>query len=256
MNDVNKDGLAVFSKIVCHKINEQVPHLFHRTDGVIALFDNDMKELDYLGYERTSPYRSEGEWRVRFPAYASSEPMKFRSCLVAFFDGKAVDAGYVDFETSHLTTGTQLDISFARTATMSDTIEAYKSKCADWKQTKLDPIIEAVREDLHRRSQLGIAKYGTTLADNPADHKAKLQHAYEEALDGANYLKWAILELERGEVSTLSYATAERRKQLARQLVTSIGAGKLVGLGPTDMTIRILEELAYFDAEGESNNAV
>ena len=61
---------------------------------------------------------------------------------------------------------------------------------------RLDPVIEAVRADLHRRSQLGIAKYGTTLADNRDTHRAKLQHAYEEALDLANYLKWAILELD------------------------------------------------------------
>lgn len=63
-------------------------------------------------------------------------------------------------------------------------------------EQRLDPVIEAVREDLHRRSQLGISKYGTTLADNRADHKAKLQHAYEEALDLANHLKWAIMEID------------------------------------------------------------
>jgi hypothetical protein len=59
-----------------------------------------------------------------------------------------------------------------------------------------DPVVEAVRADLLRRSQFGIAKYGTTLADNPADHRAKLQHAYEECLDMANYLKWAMMELD------------------------------------------------------------
>ncbi len=63
-------------------------------------------------------------------------------------------------------------------------------------EQKTDPVIEAVREDLHRRSQLGISKYGTTLAENPAALRDKLQHAYEEALDMANYLKWAIMELD------------------------------------------------------------
>lgn len=61
---------------------------------------------------------------------------------------------------------------------------------------RTDPVIEAVREDLHRRSQLGIAKYGTTLADNGGDQRYWLQHAYEEALDLANYLKRAIMELD------------------------------------------------------------
>lgn len=59
-----------------------------------------------------------------------------------------------------------------------------------------DTVIDAVRYDLHLRSQLGIKKYGTTLAENPAEMKERLQHAYEEALDLANYLKWAIMELE------------------------------------------------------------
>lgn len=59
----------------------------------------------------------------------------------------------------------------------------------------VDPVIEAVRADLHRRSQLGIQKYGTTLAENPAAIEERLQHAYEEALDLSNYLKWATLLL-------------------------------------------------------------
>lgn len=64
------------------------------------------------------------------------------------------------------------------------------------KRSRRDPIVEAVRADLHRRSQLGIMKYGTTLGDNPATLREKLQHAYEEALDMANYLQWAIQDLD------------------------------------------------------------
>lgn len=55
---------------------------------------------------------------------------------------------------------------------------------------KRDPIIDAVRADLHERSQLGIKKYGTTLTENTSDLRGRLPHAYEEALDLANYLKW------------------------------------------------------------------
>jgi hypothetical protein len=65
------------------------------------------------------------------------------------------------------------------------------------KEDRTDSIVEAVRADLLRRSQLGIKKYGTTLADNPLDLKQWLQHAYEETLDNANYLKRAIMELEK-----------------------------------------------------------
>jgi len=61
---------------------------------------------------------------------------------------------------------------------------------------EVDPVVEAVRADLLARSQLGIKKYGTTLADSHSTHRQKLQHAYEEALDLANYIKWAIMELD------------------------------------------------------------
>jgi hypothetical protein len=56
----------------------------------------------------------------------------------------------------------------------------------------------AVCADIARRQQLGIAKYGQTVADNPLEFHAWLQHAYEEALDLAVYLKRAITELEKG----------------------------------------------------------
>lgn len=50
--------------------------------------------------------------------------------------------------------------------------------------------------DIIARQQKGIEKYGTTVAQNPLSHKEWLQHAYEEALDMAIYLRRAIEELE------------------------------------------------------------
>lgn len=63
--------------------------------------------------------------------------------------------------------------------------------------SRIDPIVEAVREDLLKRSQLGIAKYGTTLAENNAGRQEWLQHIYEELLDAANYLKRLMKEEEK-----------------------------------------------------------
>lgn len=60
----------------------------------------------------------------------------------------------------------------------------------------IDKVVEAVREDLLRRSQVGVKKYGVTLDRNDLSLKDWLQHAYEECLDQANYLKKAILEIE------------------------------------------------------------
>jgi hypothetical protein len=61
---------------------------------------------------------------------------------------------------------------------------------------KVDTVVAAVRDDLLRRSELGIAKYGVTLDRTDLNLRDWLQHAYEETLDQANYLKRAIIELE------------------------------------------------------------
>lgn len=54
----------------------------------------------------------------------------------------------------------------------------------------------AVCDDIARRQLHGLAKYGVTVAANPLPLRAWLQHAYEETLDQAVYLKRAIAELE------------------------------------------------------------
>ena len=61
----------------------------------------------------------------------------------------------------------------------------------------VDAIVEAVRADLLQRSQVGIAKYGVTLGGAGLSLREWLQHAYEEMLDTANYLKAAIIELDK-----------------------------------------------------------
>ena len=47
-------------------------------------------------------------------------------------------------------------------------------------------IEQLVCDDIAARQRLGILKYGRTVAESPDD---MLQHAYEEALDLAIYLK-------------------------------------------------------------------
>ena len=51
--------------------------------------------------------------------------------------------------------------------------------------------------DIKRRQELGIAKYGTTVAQNPLELRQWLQHSYEEQLDNAVYTKRAIQELDK-----------------------------------------------------------
>lgn len=56
------------------------------------------------------------------------------------------------------------------------------------------PVVAEVRKDLLRRSEVGIEKYGTTLKRKDLSELEWLQHAYEEALDLANYLKVLIIK--------------------------------------------------------------
>jgi len=61
-------------------------------------------------------------------------------------------------------------------------------------QIEVDTIVESVRTDLQARSRVGINKYNTTLDRTDLVLKEWLNHAYEEALDMALYLKRAIKE--------------------------------------------------------------
>jgi len=56
-----------------------------------------------------------------------------------------------------------------------------------------DEITKEVIMDLASRAQRGVEKYNTTLGKN--NHQNMLQHAYEEALDMAQYLKKEITTL-------------------------------------------------------------
>lgn len=64
---------------------------------------------------------------------------------------------------------------------------------------RLSGIEKQVCKDIAARQRKGVAKYGVTVANNPLVLKEWLQHAYEECLDQAVYLKRAIKEIERSE---------------------------------------------------------
>lgn len=57
--------------------------------------------------------------------------------------------------------------------------------------------IEAlVCDEIKARQRAGIAKYGMTVADNPLSLRQWLQHALEECLDQAVYLRRAIAKID------------------------------------------------------------
>lgn len=70
-----------------------------------------------------------------------------------------------------------------------------------------DKIIEAVCNDLRNRSERGISKYGVTLDREDLSLRDWLQHAYEECLDQANYLKKAIMELDKNNWNEIQGGT-------------------------------------------------
>lgn len=53
--------------------------------------------------------------------------------------------------------------------------------------------------DIAERQRLGIRKYGVTVEDNPLPLREWLEHAYQEALDLAVYLRRAMEEEGRRE---------------------------------------------------------
>lgn len=73
---------------------------------------------------------------------------------------------------------------------MSETIQEHVSRIEP------DPVVEAVREDLRQRAEVGQKKHGVTLARTDLSLRDWLQHAYEETLDQANYLKRSIMSLD------------------------------------------------------------
>jgi len=56
-----------------------------------------------------------------------------------------------------------------------------------------------VCQDIAERQQKGMAKYGVTVEGNPLTLRQWLQHAYEETLDKAVYLRRAIEEIDQTE---------------------------------------------------------
>lgn len=56
-------------------------------------------------------------------------------------------------------------------------------------------IEQQVCQDILERQKLGIAKYGTTVAENPLSLREWLQHSYEEKLDDLIYMKRAIVAI-------------------------------------------------------------
>lgn len=79
-----------------------------------------------------------------------------------------------------------------------------------------DDITWEVMEDLAARAKRGLEKYDTTLAEN--NHQNMLQHAYEEALDLAQYLKKEITTLNTVQDLVKKHANDAELGMIIRQI--------------------------------------
>tara|TARA_R100000656_G_C3934193_1_gene125495 strand:- start:732 stop:989 length:258 start_codon:yes stop_codon:yes gene_type:complete len=66
-------------------------------------------------------------------------------------------------------------------------------------QVTKDPIVTSLMNQMAERSNAGISKYKNTMATTRMDKIKALENAIEELLDGAVYLKKAVVELKQEE---------------------------------------------------------
>lgn len=79
-----------------------------------------------------------------------------------------------------------------------------------------DHITWEVMQDLTRRAKRGVEKYNTTLNEN--NHQNMLQHAYEEALDLAQYLKKEVTTLNTVQDLVKNYSDDTELGKKIREL--------------------------------------
>lgn len=79
-----------------------------------------------------------------------------------------------------------------------------------------------VVKDILARQELGLKKYGTTVAKNPLELRQWLQHSYEEQLDNAIYTKRAIQQLDK--IIDAGVASAINVDEIMAQVTSSLGS--------------------------------
>jgi len=74
--------------------------------------------------------------------------------------------------------------------------EAYKQEMNAKDGLSSDPVVNQVIDRLAQRSNIGVNKYGCTLADSKLNEMAWLVHLQDELLDGANYAQVLINKIK------------------------------------------------------------
>ena len=77
--------------------------------------------------------------------------------------------------------------------------EVHAAKAGHFIPDKVYPVgtEKEVCDDIARRQEMGVKKYGTTVSENPLPLREWLQHQYEELLDAAIYCRQAINKIDK-----------------------------------------------------------
>lgn len=92
--------------------------------------------------------------------------------------------------------------------------------------------------ELIQREAVGIKKYGVSLTDAKLTHEQVLQHLLEEQLDGANYIRKALMTASAARLDYTLLRTA------IEQLIEQTHPGRICNLhAPREITSEIHEEV-------------
>lgn len=97
-----------------------------------------------------------------------------------------------------------------------DNWKAYKQEMDLKDGLSSDPVVNQVIDKLAQRSDIGISKYGCTLADSRLNEMAWLVHLQDELMDGANYAQVLINKLK--EKPEFEENKELKRKNLEREI--------------------------------------
>ena len=96
--------------------------------------------------------------------------------------------------------------------------------------------LQLVISDLEFREEIGRSKYGTTVDRTDLGHKAWLQHAYEEALDLAMYLRRMLMDIEDSEPRDPRFA------RIAGEVAARMGAPRETIIGINEDVMNALKK--------------
>ncbi len=137
-----------------------------------------------------------GGTRLNHPPYAEDwqdSLLEWVEPCINYIEDKSICDSYGEPKGQCLNCGAK-DYEHKQGESLADVLARHPDHVADTSKMIPSGIEALVCADIAKRQQVGIAKYGTTVAENPLTHAEWLQHAYEECLDMAVYLKRAMAE--------------------------------------------------------------